>query len=1480
MNFKDKQEDLRAEIKLTEPGRKALKLITRLREDYDWAIPGYRNSISILSDNAYQDRRHFLLELIQNADDAQFAEGHDAELRVIIDNESVELCYNEAGFTTEDVLAITDIGASTKVGRDIASHKFIGEKGIGFKSVFALAQNVEIESPPWHFILQKDESIIPRPLRDGKLRKGDGTRLRVTFGDAEITNVVASELIRFVSKQTESFLFLQRLCKFAVIDNRGQTAHRYELEISPHDRVGSTLTLLALPKEEIKEYITYSQEVEFPADLVKQRWERLDRSGPIKRRLTAAALADSVTPAGRQGRLFCYLPTEVTIPVPIFLQVDGHTTADRGKLHDPEQNGWNRHLFATLPDFLAKAVLNWRDNPIVSQRLPDYVPDDPGTDQLKPVFVQTIERLKTEPWVKTFDGCPEPWVSPKWAIIAPNFWMEMLGHYPEYRAQAEAHLGKRFVNPTWAANGSWESKWQHFGIARMKDEQIVGMVEALGLPDLVKRQRSELTNVYRNLLHLDALNNRWFWHASRIISSLRRASIFPMEDGRFEAIGDENDSKVFWVSVRSKRATGLEGAVNLRMINPEYTYKADAGASSKDEDKELDRQTQVLRDLLTKLEVEEFNDDNLLTALQIPMLKDSNAQMALKYQVLSAVFEAYRAKRNPNETYLQALRSIAEASFLDADGKERPLREMLLPSALRVGDADNVYVKAGMKTLHLSDAFQLTGDDNIQISTRHERWARLREFLTCCGIFRGPRFDVLEGSHSKVADFSSSDPYRYEIWRKRVEHDYTSGNPVKVITVQLDEATRRLCERQSHGHQGLPKRLYEAWKSEFAECLENSGSEQCAAVPPPGWFHTRYRRHDERCLSFRDTRWAGIQRSSVPLETTSGVALPADECFKVSGRQVSDLTIAGSVLPLVRESQEDEVGYHTFYLGSLEVKALTMQDVNALWERVGDSDGSLILQAAYELIKTGVLPPVGLQLYDKAKKCLRPAAEFHLGHFGVTDVPLIEEQYGQMGSRLGELLNLPSAKMQTAYHELFSRMMDGAEEVDYGPELNVMLTRWATVGPEERQRTRNDFRTVFQLDQNRHPPILVLDSQQLYDSLNREGVQAYAVQTAGQYYAVTRAAADCGFAIPQVDGELTTSGPRGLSQPEQTRFHAMLSAYEVDLEPRERERLRLSLVAFGELGTVPSRIVRVEQAKRQVTSNVAIDVALPHFNLPRQEIVFSLTSNLDEMLAHFLCAAELTTLKAAKRDVAEISRKLGKEDARRAGPVHITKLEEDTVVVEPADVVQQLGQALRDDRLAQQSPAVQEWRSSGLSPDEEESLRNRVGDEVVRALTFSPQELDRLEDDAEKRSRVSRKRTSDHDRINIREFLLDEYDGRCQVCGTQLLLSSGGKWIEIFHAVELREGAPWANRPWNVLGLCPNCHAMAKHGGERDLSGIFLLAQDALAGNAFPIEVEEFNGDYYTVDVKINGSSRRLVLSFRHLSYVMAIYGIGRMVTN
>jgi len=83
-------------------------------------------SLESLSNELYNKDMHFVLELIQNADDNRYGEGVVATLVFVVEERQITLFNNEVGFDERNVSAVCDVKASTK-GRQ--QRGYIGRKG-------------------------------------------------------------------------------------------------------------------------------------------------------------------------------------------------------------------------------------------------------------------------------------------------------------------------------------------------------------------------------------------------------------------------------------------------------------------------------------------------------------------------------------------------------------------------------------------------------------------------------------------------------------------------------------------------------------------------------------------------------------------------------------------------------------------------------------------------------------------------------------------------------------------------------------------------------------------------------------------------------------------------------------------------------------------------------------------------------------------------------------------------------------------------------------------------------------------------------------------------------------------------------------------------------------------------------------------------------------------------------------------------------
>jgi hypothetical protein len=108
------------------------------------------------------------MEIIQNADDNKYAEKETPMISISVFPEHVKIECNELGFSRENVQALCRAGRSSKP----PGQGYTGEKGIGFKSVFKLANRVHIRSEPFYFQLdQKRDLGMITPQWDKKFFK-------------------------------------------------------------------------------------------------------------------------------------------------------------------------------------------------------------------------------------------------------------------------------------------------------------------------------------------------------------------------------------------------------------------------------------------------------------------------------------------------------------------------------------------------------------------------------------------------------------------------------------------------------------------------------------------------------------------------------------------------------------------------------------------------------------------------------------------------------------------------------------------------------------------------------------------------------------------------------------------------------------------------------------------------------------------------------------------------------------------------------------------------------------------------------------------------------------------------------------------------------------------------------------------------------------------------------------------------------------
>lgn len=196
---------------------------TELRADLKKTLENLQSlagrSIRHVAEDLYDSDTRFIFELIQNAEDNRYdtvlSRNESPYINFTLHDDRLVVDSNENGFNEQDVRAISSIHNSSKP----LTGGYIGHKGIGFKSVFKVAQRVHIQSGPFCFSFQhrRNESglgmITPSNQEHEVLPDEVRTRITLFLIHPEDFDARATELTEIPDTL---LLFLRKLQKITV----------------------------------------------------------------------------------------------------------------------------------------------------------------------------------------------------------------------------------------------------------------------------------------------------------------------------------------------------------------------------------------------------------------------------------------------------------------------------------------------------------------------------------------------------------------------------------------------------------------------------------------------------------------------------------------------------------------------------------------------------------------------------------------------------------------------------------------------------------------------------------------------------------------------------------------------------------------------------------------------------------------------------------------------------------------------------------------------------------------------------------------------------------------------------------------------------------------------------------------------------------------------------------------------------------------
>lgn len=204
-----------------------------------------------LSSELYSRDTHFVLELVQNADDNTYPDEmcgmgtvHDMQPAVVfvVTKSCVTVLNNEVGFKESHIRALCDVGRSTK-GKHVKG--YIGQKGIGFKSVFRVSDVPEVHSGAYHIKFNSNSGplgyILPhwippseRHDYDEELKGIEGsedarwtTKIILPL-KSDLRGQIKTLAPRFHDVQPSLLLFLNRLRSISIVDKVNKTERQMQ----------------------------------------------------------------------------------------------------------------------------------------------------------------------------------------------------------------------------------------------------------------------------------------------------------------------------------------------------------------------------------------------------------------------------------------------------------------------------------------------------------------------------------------------------------------------------------------------------------------------------------------------------------------------------------------------------------------------------------------------------------------------------------------------------------------------------------------------------------------------------------------------------------------------------------------------------------------------------------------------------------------------------------------------------------------------------------------------------------------------------------------------------------------------------------------------------------------------------------------------------------------------------------------------------
>ncbi|XP_054860684.1 uncharacterized protein wu:fj29h11 isoform X4 [Amphiprion ocellaris] len=495
-------------------------------------------SLDRLSTELYSKDTHFVLELIQNADDNSYPSeaGVVPALAFVVERDCITVLNNETGFQKENIKAICDVGRSTK-----GKHKYgyIGQKGIGFKSVFKVTDCPEIHSNGFHLRFNKTCGpmgyILPHWTEDERPLDTQLKDINHHSWTTKISLPLRSEnrLTRnlFNDVHPSLLLFLHRL-RSITIYNQSEKRH---VTMTRKDLSHSVLEVEHT--EGIERWLVVKTTLK--PKKIKEDVESTELA--LAFQLGSDITGGDIVCQPQKQPVFAYLPLR-SFGFRFIIQGDFDIPSSREDVD--RDSSWNQWLRAEIPQLFLQAMDVFTDHPefkglkglcqfLQFTPLPDEV-----LDFFKPVASQIIQLLKGKAFLPTLssDGKVVYKLPSQVAVCRDAVIHDVIGG-----DELERHLSLSYLHPG-LSPAPPASLLTHLGVRYLRGSDVTTVTTAMA-KELMRVEGIHSDGGLRQLARLLVCNFRALEHgygeADSVLQTLRDLPIIPLADGRVVALNGE-----------------------------------------------------------------------------------------------------------------------------------------------------------------------------------------------------------------------------------------------------------------------------------------------------------------------------------------------------------------------------------------------------------------------------------------------------------------------------------------------------------------------------------------------------------------------------------------------------------------------------------------------------------------------------------------------------------------------------------------------------------------------------------------------------------------------------------------------------------------------------------------------------------------------------------------------------------------------------